>query len=159
MNTRKSTNKSKHPPPDQQTGLLTYRYDVKHAPAENPPKIKDGDHAEYAISRATNVSTTANASTNTATDVKEEAANASTSATGTSANSSSTERESNTASEGLSLVQQQFVLRFCRQLASVIEACELSESAEIEVGRRCIDTSQITVKLQAEREYSHPIKT
>jgi len=55
---------------------------------------------------------------------------------------------------GLSQVQQQFVLRFCRQLASVIAACEQSESAEIEVGRRHIDTSQVKVKLQAEREYS-----
>ena len=55
---------------------------------------------------------------------------------------------------GLSQVQQQFVLRFCRQLASVIAACEQSESAEIEVGRRHVDTSQIKVKLQAEREYS-----
>ena len=55
---------------------------------------------------------------------------------------------------GLSQIQQQFVLRFCRQLASVIVACEQSESAEIEVGRRHIDASQVKVKLQAEREYS-----
>jgi len=55
---------------------------------------------------------------------------------------------------GLSQVQQQFVLRFCRQLASVIAACEQSESAEIEVGRRQINTSQVKVKLQAEREYT-----
>lgn len=55
---------------------------------------------------------------------------------------------------GLSAVQQQFVLRFCRQLASVIAACEQSESAEIEIGRRRIDSSPVKVKLQAEREYS-----
>jgi len=55
---------------------------------------------------------------------------------------------------GLSQTQQQFVLRFCRQLASVIEACEQSESAEIEVGRRHINSSQVKVKLQAEREFT-----
>lgn len=54
--------------------------------------------------------------------------------------------------EGLSTRQQQFVLKFCSQLASVIEACEQSESAEIEVGRRQINKKQIKVKLQAERE-------
>ena len=48
--------------------------------------------------------------------------------------------------------QQQFVLRFCRQLASVIQACEQSESAEIEVGHRRIGDQQIRIKLQAERE-------
>lgn len=54
--------------------------------------------------------------------------------------------------DGLSKTQQQFVLKFCSQLASVIEACEHSESAEIEVGRRQINARQIKVKLQAERE-------
>ncbi len=54
--------------------------------------------------------------------------------------------------EGLSARQQQFVLKFCSQLASVIEACEQSESAEIEVGRRQINRKQIKVKLQADRE-------
>jgi len=57
---------------------------------------------------------------------------------------------------GLSAVQQQFVLKFCRQLASVIQACEHSETAEIEIGRRHISaqqgTQQIRVKLQAMRE-------
>ena len=57
--------------------------------------------------------------------------------------------------DGLSQAQQQFVLKFCHQLASVIEACEQSESAEIEVGRRQINSSQIKVKLQAEREFIH----
>ena len=57
--------------------------------------------------------------------------------------------------DGLSQAQQQFVLKFCHQLASVIEACEQSESAEIEVGRRQINSSQIKVKLQAERELIH----
>ncbi len=55
----------------------------------------------------------------------------------------------------LSATQQQFVLKFCSQLASVIEACEHSESAEIEVGRRQVDTKQVKVKLQAEREFTH----
>jgi len=58
------------------------------------------------------------------------------------------------AGSGLSQTQQQFVLRFCRQLASVIEACEQSESAEIEVGRRHINACQVKVKLQAEREFT-----
>ncbi len=70
------------------------------------------------------------------------------------ANSGGANFGSSNQSSGLSPVQQQFVLRFCRQLASVIAACEQSESAEIEVGRRHIDSSQIKVKLQAEREYS-----
>jgi len=59
------------------------------------------------------------------------------------------------AISGLSVAQQQFVLKFCRQLASVITACEQSESAEIEVGRRQINNRQIKVKLQAEREFTH----
>lgn len=59
---------------------------------------------------------------------------------------------SQTGVEGLSASQQQFVLKFCNQLVSVIEACEQSESAEIEVGRRQINSRQIKVKLQAERE-------
>ena len=53
---------------------------------------------------------------------------------------------------GLNTAQQQFVLKFCRQLASVIQACDQSESAEIEVGRRLVGTQQIKVKLSARRE-------
>lgn len=68
--------------------------------------------------------------------------------------SNSEVKPDNETNTGLSQVQQQFVLRFCRQLASVIAACEQSESAEIEVGRRQINTSQVKVKLQAEREYT-----
>ena len=49
--------------------------------------------------------------------------------------------------------QQLFVLKFCRQLASVIQACEHSESAEIEIGRRHIGDQQVRVKLQADREH------
>ncbi len=60
----------------------------------------------------------------------------------------------NAPSHGLNSVQQQFVLRFCRQLASVIQACNQSESAEIEVGRRHIGAQQVRVKLQAKREVS-----
>jgi len=52
----------------------------------------------------------------------------------------------------LNPVQQQFVLKFCRQLVSVIQACEHSEAAEIELGRRHIDDQHITVKLQAKRQ-------
>lgn len=48
--------------------------------------------------------------------------------------------------------QQQFVLRFCKQLASVIQACEQSESAEIEIGCRRSGDQQVRIKLQAERE-------
>jgi len=58
----------------------------------------------------------------------------------------------NNSETGLNAVQQQFVLRFCRQLASVIQACEHSESAEIEVGRRQIGARNIKVKLRSERE-------
>lgn len=65
--------------------------------------------------------------------------------------------EDNNRPDGLSKAQQQFVLRFCRQLASVIEACEQSETAEIEVGRRHIDSRLVKVKLQAEREFSHQL--
>ena len=68
--------------------------------------------------------------------------------------SNSAVKPDNETDTGLSQVQQQFVLRFCRQLASVIAACEQSESAEIEVGRRQINASQVKVKLQAEREYT-----
>jgi len=53
---------------------------------------------------------------------------------------------------GLNEAQQQFILKFCRQLASVIQACDQSESAEIEVGRRLVGTQQIKVKLSARRE-------
>ena len=53
---------------------------------------------------------------------------------------------------GLSAAQQQFILKFCRQLSSVIQACDQSESAEIEVGRRLIGKQQIKVKLSARRE-------
>jgi len=53
---------------------------------------------------------------------------------------------------GLSTAQQQFILKFCRQLSSVIQACDQSESAEIEVGRRLIGKQQIKVKLSARRE-------
>jgi len=53
---------------------------------------------------------------------------------------------------GLSPAQQQFILKFCRQLSSVIQACDQSESAEIEVGRRLIGKQQIKVKLSARRE-------
>lgn len=53
---------------------------------------------------------------------------------------------------GLNSTQQQFILKFCRQLASVIKACEQSESAEIEVGHRAIGEKRIRVKLQAQRE-------
>ena len=53
---------------------------------------------------------------------------------------------------GLSSAQQQFILKFCRQLSSVIQACDQSESAEIEVGRRLIGKQQIKVKLNASRE-------
>lgn len=48
--------------------------------------------------------------------------------------------------------QQQFILKFCTQLASVIQACEHNESAEIEIGRRHIGKHQVKVKLRAERE-------
>ncbi len=48
--------------------------------------------------------------------------------------------------------QQQFILRFCQQLASVIQACEHNESAEIEIGRRHVGKHQVKVKLLAERE-------
>ncbi len=58
------------------------------------------------------------------------------------------------ASQGLNVVQQHFVLKFCRQLASVIQACDQSESAEIEVGRRHIGEHQVRVKLQARRKHS-----
>jgi len=50
--------------------------------------------------------------------------------------------------------QQQFILKFCSQLASVIEACKQHDSAEIEVGRRQVDNYQVVVKLLAEREKS-----
>lgn len=64
--------------------------------------------------------------------------------------------ENHKTDSGLSAVQQQFVLKFCRQLVSVIEACEQCESAEIEVGRRQINKHQIKIKLLAEREFTHP---
>ena len=57
-----------------------------------------------------------------------------------------------TEQAGLSSAQQQFVLKFCQQLASVIQACEQSESAEIEVGRRIVGTHKVKVKLRSERE-------
>jgi hypothetical protein len=57
--------------------------------------------------------------------------------------------------------QQQFILRFCRQLASVIQACEHNESAEIELGRRHVGKHQVKVRLLAEREkgFAAPIGT
>ena len=62
-------------------------------------------------------------------------------------------KNSSTAGKaGLNDAQQQFILKFCRQLASVIQACDQSESAEIEVGRRLVGTQQIKVKLSARRE-------
>lgn len=57
--------------------------------------------------------------------------------------------------------QQQFILKFCNQLASVIQACEHNESAEIEIGRRHVGKHQVRVKLLAERErgFAAPIGT
>ena len=57
--------------------------------------------------------------------------------------------------------QQQFILKFCSQLASVIQACEHNESAEIEIGRRHVGKHQVKVKLMAEREkgFAAPIGT
>jgi len=48
--------------------------------------------------------------------------------------------------------QQQFILKFCWQLAKVVEACKHSETAEIEIGRRRAGKKQIRVKLLAERD-------
>lgn len=48
--------------------------------------------------------------------------------------------------------QQQFILKFCWQLAKVVEACKHNQTAEIEVGRRRSGNKQIRVKLLAERD-------
>lgn len=55
----------------------------------------------------------------------------------------------------LNEAQQQLVLKFCRQLVSVIEACEQSESTENEAGHRQINSHPIKAKPQAERKITH----
>ena len=100
------------------------------SPQVTPPQINDGNTQSYRVNAA----------------AKDPASDCS--------HGSASFSESNRPNDGLSRVQQQFVLKFCRQLASVIAACEQSESAEIEVGRRHCDAGHVKVKLQAEREYS-----
>jgi len=58
--------------------------------------------------------------------------------------------------ESLKHKQQQFILKFCWQLAKVVEACKHSEAAEIEIGRRRAGNKQIRVKLLAERDTQLP---